>query len=133
MCAGEDHGLFLKVLDMGALGQELWHIAYLMAGLLGETVTGAGQNGGAHEHRHIGQVGDEFLHQREVLRTIVLGRHVDLQERDIDIAQVIIVALVRVADEEFAFRVVMLLPVFQGSAHEATSDNSNVDHCTDIF
>ena len=82
----------------------------------------------AHEHGHIGQVGDEFPHQREVLRAVVLGRHVDLQERDIDIAQVIVVALVRVADEQFALRVVMFLTVFQGSAHQATSNNSNVNH-----
>ena len=128
MCSGEDHGLLLEVLDMGTLGEELGHIAHLVAGLTRKHLAGAGEDGGAHEHRHIGQVGDEFLHQREVLGAVVLGRHVDLQERDIDITQVIVVALVRVTDEQFALRVVMLQPVFQGSAHEATSNNSNLNH-----
>ena len=30
MCTSEDHGLLLEVFDMGALGQEFRHIAYLM-------------------------------------------------------------------------------------------------------
>jgi len=53
-----------------------------MAGLAGEHLDSDGQDGGAHEHGHIGQVGDELLHQCEVLRAVVFGRHVDLQERD---------------------------------------------------
>ena len=104
-----------------------------MAGLLGEALTGAGKDGGAHEHGHIGQVGDEFLHQREVLRAIVLGRYVDLQEGNIDTTQVIIVTLGRVADEQFALWIVMLQPVFQGSTYEAASNNSNVNHNDNIF
>ena len=124
----EHHSLLLEVLNMCTLGEELGHVAYLVTGLAREHITGAGQDGGAHEHGYIGQVGDELLHQRQVLRTIVLGWHVDLQERDIDIAQVIVVTLLRVADEKFALRVVMLQSIFQGSAHEAASDNSNVNH-----
>lgn len=58
LCSGEDHGLLAEVLQEGTLGQELGHIAHLMAGLLGEALTGAGEDGGAHEHGHIGQVGD---------------------------------------------------------------------------
>ena len=133
LCSGEHHRLFAEVLNEGALSQELRHIAYLMASLLGEHLAGARKDGGAHEYGYIGQVGDELLHQREVLRAIVLGRHVNLQERDIDIAQVIVVTLVRVADEQFALRVVMLQPIFEGSAYEATSNNSNVNHCLISF
>ena len=128
LCSGEDHGLLAEVLDEGALGKELRHIAHLMAGLLGEALTGAGQNGGAHEHGHVRQVGDEFLHQREILRAVVLGRYVDLQEGNIDTTQVIVVPLGRVTDEQFALRIVMLQPIFEGSAYEATSNNSNVNH-----
>lgn len=62
LCSGKHHGLLAEVLEEGTLGEELWHIAHLMAGLLGEALTGAGEDGGAHEHGHIGQVGDEFLH-----------------------------------------------------------------------
>ena len=108
LCASEDHGLLAEVLDEGALGEELGHIAHLMAGLLGEALTGAGKNGGAHEHGYIGQVGDEFLHQGEILRAVVLGRYVNLQESNINITQVIIVTLWRVADEQFALWIVML-------------------------
>ena len=133
VCAGEDHRLLAEVLNEGALGQELRHIAYLMASLLGEAVTGAGEDGGAHEYRHIGEVGDELLHQREVLRTVVLGGHVDLQERNVNTTQVIVVALGRVADEQFALGVVMLQPIFQGSAYEAASNNSNVNHTCKLF
>ena len=133
LCAGEDHGLLAEVLDESALGEKLWHIAHLMAGLHGEAFTGAGKDGGAHEHGHIRQVGDEFLHQGEVLRAIVLGRHVNLQEGNIDTTQVIVVPLGRVADEQFALWIVMLQPIFKGSAYEATSNNTNVNHISIIF
>ena len=133
MGPGEDHGLLAEVLKVGALGEELGHIAYLMAGLLGETVAGAGEDGGAHEDGHVGELGDKLLHQREVLRAVVLGGDVDLQERDIDSTQVIVVALGRVADEQFTLRVVVFQPIFQGSAYEAATDNSNINHCTVIL
>ena len=128
LCSSENHCLLSEILNEGALGQELWHIAHLVTGLLGEALTGARKDGGAHEHGHIGQVGDEFLHQREILRTIILGRHMDLQECNVDVTQVIVVTLVRVADEQFTLWIVMLQPIFEGSAYEATSDNSNVNH-----
>ena len=99
-----------------------------MASLLGEALTGAGKDGGAHEHGHIGQVGDKLFHQREVLRAIVLGGDMDLQECNVNITKVIVVALVRVADEQFTLWVVVFQPVFEGSAYEATSNNSNVNH-----
>ena len=53
LCAGEDHGLLLEVLDVGALGEELWHIVYAMAGLLAEEVAGAREDGGAHEDGYV--------------------------------------------------------------------------------
>ena len=49
----EDHSLLLEVLDMGTLGEELRHITNLVASLLGETFTGAGEDGSAHKHRHV--------------------------------------------------------------------------------
>ena len=33
LCSSEDHGLLLEVLDVGTLGEELWHVVYAMAGL----------------------------------------------------------------------------------------------------
>ena len=51
--SGEDHGLLLEVLDVGALGEELWHVVYAMAGLLAEEVAGAREDGGAHEDGYI--------------------------------------------------------------------------------
>lgn len=112
LCTGEDHGLLAEVLDESALGEELRHIAHLMAGLLGEAFTGARKDGGAHEHGHIGQVSNELLHQGEILRAVVLGGYVDLQEGNIDTTQVIVVTLGRVADEQFALWIVMLQPIF---------------------
>lgn len=129
----EYHRLLAEVLQEGALGEELGHIAYLMTGLLGEHCAGAREDSGAHKHGHIGQVGDELLHQREVLGTVVLGGHVDLQEGNVNTTQVIIVPLRRVADEQFALWIVMLQPIFQGSTYEATSNNSNVNHFCQSF
>ena len=128
VCAGENHRLLLEVLDEGALGQELRHIAHLVAGLLGEAVAGARQDGGAHEDGHVRQLTDELRHEGEVLRAVVLGGDVDLQEGDVDRAEVVVVTLGRVADEELALGVVVFQPVFEGSTHEAASDNTYVDH-----
>ena len=97
--SSEDHGLLLEVLDMGALGEELRHIADLMACLSGEHVAGAGEDGGAHEDGDIGELADELLHEGEVLGAVVLGGDMDLQEGDIDIAQVVVIAFVRVTDK----------------------------------
>ena len=128
---GEDHSLLLEVLDMGALGEEFWHVAYLVACLAGEHLAGAGEDGGADEDGDVGEVLNKLLHQREVLRAVVLGGDMDLQEGDVDVAQVIVHTLGRVADKDFALRVVVFQPVFQGSTYEAASDNSNVNHCCD--
>ena len=53
LCSGEDHGLLLEVLDVGALGEELWHVVYAMAGLLAEELAGAWEDGGAHEDGYV--------------------------------------------------------------------------------
>ena len=53
MDTSEDHGLFREVFDMGALGEELRHIAHLMASLLREPFAGARQDGGAYEDGNI--------------------------------------------------------------------------------
>ncbi len=108
LCSGEDHGLLAEVLDEGALGEELRHIAHLMAGLLGEALTGAWENGCTYKHRHIRELCDKFLHQCQVLRTIILSGHMNLQECNINFAQIIIVSLRRVTDEQFTLRVIVL-------------------------
>lgn len=51
--SSEDHGLLLEVLDVGALGEELWHVVYAMVGLLAEEVAGAWEDGGAHEDGYV--------------------------------------------------------------------------------
>jgi hypothetical protein len=53
----------------------------------------------------------------------------NLKECNIHIAQVIIISLGRITDEKLALRVVVFQPIFEGSTYEATSDNSNVNHC----
>ena len=107
MCTGEYHCLLLEVFNMGALSQELRHVVNFVACFLRETVTGSGKYGGAYKHRNIRELSNKFLHKRQVLCTIILGRYMNLQESNINIAQVIIVALGRVADEKFAFWVVV--------------------------
>ena len=128
VCTSEHHGLLLEVLDMRTLGEELGHVVHLMSRLAREHLAGARKDGGANEDRHIRQLTNKLLHQTEVLCTVILGGDVDLQESDINIAQIIIIPLGRVTDEQFAFRVVVFQPIFEGSAHEAASDNSDVDH-----
>ena len=128
MCSGEDHGLLLEVFNMGAFGEKLRHIAHMVACLLGESVTGSRKNGGTHEDGYIWEFLDELRHKAQVLSAVVLGGNMDLQEGDVHLTQVVVVTLWRVADEEFALRVVVFQPIFEGSANEATSDNSDVDH-----
>lgn len=52
----------------------------------------------------------------------------DLQESDVHITQIIIVTLGRVADKKFALGVIAFQLIFEGSAYEAASDNSDVNH-----
>ena len=135
--AREDHGLLLEVLDMRALGEKLWHVAHLVAGFACKQFAGAWKYGGADEDRHIGETADELLHEGQILGAVVLGGDVDLEEGDVDMAEVVVVALGRVADEELAVGVVVLQPILQRSTHEAASDNSNVNHgvywCKGVF
>ena len=153
MCTSEHHGLLLEVLDMRALGEELGHVAHLVAGLFGEPVAGARKNGGADKDRYIRKLFDQFRHQSQILRAVVFCWHMNLKECNIHIAQVIIISLRRITDEKLALRVVVFQPVFEGSTHEpreqraqrpnsfglcrvateegvsqAASDNSNVNH-----
>ena len=53
MRTGEYHRLLLEILYVGALGEELWHVVYAMAGLLAEEVAGAWEDGGAHEDGYV--------------------------------------------------------------------------------
>ena len=52
----------------------------------------------------------------------------DLQKRNVDVTEVVVIAFGRVADEELAIRVVVLHPIFERTADEAATDNSNVNH-----
>ena len=128
LCAGENHCLLFEVLDMRALGKKFRHIVYLMASLTTEHLAGAGENGGADKNRHIGEFGDELLHQCQILRTIIFGGHMYLQKSNVNIAQIVVVSFWRIADKKFALGVVVLQPILQGSAYEAASNNSNVNH-----
>ena len=127
------HNLLLEILDVCTFGEELGHIAYLMACLAREDVASARENSSSDEHRHVWQIGNQFLHESQILCTIIFCRHMDLQERDVDIAKIIMIPLCRVADEQFTLWIVVLQPILQGSAYEATSDNSNVDHFLSNF
>ncbi len=97
--AGEYHRLLIEVLDERAFGQELRHVANLVSCLFGEALTGARQNGRADENRYIRQIGDELFHECQILRTVFFRRHMNLQKSNVNVTQVIIVALVGVADE----------------------------------
>ena len=77
---GEDHGLFLEVLDMGALGVELRHVMHLVACLAREHLTCARQNSGADEYRNIGQLANKFFHKTKVLRAIIFSGDMYLQK-----------------------------------------------------
>ena len=127
--AREDHGLLLEVLDMRALGEELGHVAHLVASLARKAVAGAGKNSCTDKDRHIRKLFDQFRHQSQVLRAVIFCRHMNLKECNVHIAQVIIISLRRTTDEKLALRVVVFQPVFQGSAHGGASDNSDVNHC----
>ena len=128
MRTGEHHGLLLEVLDEGTLGEELGHIAHLMACLARKHLAGTWEDGGSDEHRHIRKFGNQLLHESQILCAVLFSRDMDLQKSDVDVAQVIVISLGRVADEEFAFGVVVFQPILEGSTYEAASDNSYVDH-----
>ena len=128
MCSSEHHGLLLEVLNKRAFRKELGHITYLMPRLAGKHLAGTRKNSGTNKHGHIGKVGNQLLHQSKVLCTVFFCRNMNLQESNVNVAQVIVVSLWWVADEEFAFGIVVFQPIFQCSTHETTSDNSNVNH-----
>lgn len=130
---GEDHRLPPEVLDVRALRQELRHVEDAMPRLPREPRRGARQDRRAHKDGHVRQRLDEFLHERQILRAVVLGRHVDLKERDVDVAQVVVEALGRVAHATRAVRgVVLLQPRLQGAAHETAPDYSDFDFFTHL-
>ena len=128
--AREHHRLLPEVLDVRALGEELGHVADLVSRLLRETVARAGQDRGAHEHRHVRQFANQLLHEREILRAIVLRGHVNLQEGNINAAQVVVVPLRRIAHEDLAILVVLLQPGFQRPADKPAANNSYIYHIT---
>ena len=131
--SGEDHGLFAEVLKICAFGQELRHIADLMACFARELFAGAGDDGCSHKDGDVRQVRDELFHQSQVLRAVIFRRHMNLQKSDVDIAQIVIVSFGRIANEEFALRVVVLQPVFERRADKSASYNSNINHSFSHF
>ena len=113
---------------MRALREELGHVADLVTGFAREEVARAGEDRGAYEHGHVGEVRDELLHEREILRAVVLRGHVDLQEGDVDLREVVVVPLRRVAHEDLALLVVFLEPGLQRPADKPAADYANFDH-----
>jgi len=126
--AREHHRLLLEVLDVRALRKELGHVADLVPSLLREPVARSRKDRGAHEHGHVREVRDELLHEREVLRAVVLRGHVDLQERDVDLREVVVVSLRRIAHENLAILVVFLEPGLQRPADKPAADYTDFDH-----
>ena len=128
MCPREHHGLFLEVLNIGTLGEELGHIVYFVARLAGKPLAGTREDGRANEHGHVREIADQLLHEREVLRAVVLGGDVYLQKSDVNRTQIIVIALGGVADEQLALGIVVFQPILEGTAHEAAAYDSDVDH-----
>ena len=129
LLTGEGHRLLLEILYMGALGKELGHVAHLVASLARKAVAGAGKNSSTDKDRYVRKLFDQFRHQSQILRAVIFCWHMNLKKCNIHIAQVIIITLRRITDEKLALRVVVFQPIFEGSAYEAASDNSNVNHC----
>ena len=130
---GEDHRLPPEILDVRTLRQELRHVEDAMPRLPREPRRGARQDRRAHEDGHIRQPLDEFLHERQILRPVVLRRHMDLQERDIDCRKVVIVSLRRIRDVHLAIlRVVLLNPGLERPAHKPAPDYSDFDFFTHL-
>lgn len=69
--------------------------------------------GGSYENWYVGEVLDEFLHEAEILCTVVFGAYMNLQERDINFFHVIVVTFSRVADEQFTLWTIVLQPTFR--------------------
>ena len=126
--AREHHRLLLEVLDVRPLRQKLRHIADLMSRLFREHVARPWQNRRPHKHRHIRQSPDELLHQGQILCPVILRRNMNLQERDINPAQVIVVPLRRIADKDLHILVILLKPCLEGSADEAAANNPYFYH-----
>ena len=126
--AREHHRLFLEVLNVRALSEELGHVADQVPGFAREEVARAGEDRGAHEHGHVGELRDKLLHEREILRAVVLRGHVDLQEGDVDLGEIVIVSLRRVAHEDLALLVVFFEPGLQRPADEPAADYTDFDH-----
>lgn len=94
--AGKHHRLLLEVLDMGSFGQELRHVANLMSRLFRKQIRSTGKNGCPNEDRNIRKLADQLLHQRQVLRAVIFGAHVDLYKRNVNVGEVIVHPLRRV-------------------------------------
>ena len=70
--SGEDHRLVLEVLNVGALGEELWHIVDIVSSLPGKQLRRAGEDRSADEDGDGGKLCDELLHQGKVLGSVIL-------------------------------------------------------------
>ena len=127
----EHHRLLAEVLNVRPLRQELRHEADLMPRLLREPVRRSRQDRRSHEHRYIREFANQLLHERQVLRPVILRRHMDLQERDVDLREIVIVPLRRIRDIHLALlRVVFLNPGLERPAHKPTADDANFDLLT---
>ena len=99
MRASKHHGLLIEILNKRTFGKELRHITHLMSGFLRQHLTCARKNCSSNEYWHVRQVLNKFLHESQILSTIILCRHMDLQKRNIHITQIIIIPFWRVADK----------------------------------
>lgn len=62
------------------------------------------------------------------MRPVIFRRHVNLQERNVDVREVVIIPLRRVGDEKPRLWIILLEPVLKGSTYEAAADDADVDH-----
>lgn len=123
-----NHRLLAEVFDMRALRQKLRHVADMMSGLLGEHGRRTRQHRRAHEYRHIRECLDELLHQRQILRAVIFRRHMDLQERNVDLRQIVVEPLRRIRHQHLDPRqVVCLQPGLQRPADKPAANDSDFD------
>lgn len=99
-----------------------------MLRLTREHIAGSRKNSGSDKDGDVWQIWYQLFHERQILCSIIFRGHMDLQERDVHVAQIIMISLCGITDKQFTLWIVVLQPILQGSTDEATSDNSYVNH-----
>ena len=106
----KDHRLGLEILNISPLCQELRHEVDLVTRFFGEALGSTRKDGRTDEDRHVGKLLDKLGHQGEILRTIILRRHMERDKDDIRRGQIVIHSLGRIADQHFHIGIVFLQP-----------------------